>query len=399
MFSPYRRVLSRPGALAFSSSALLARLPSSTVGLGLILLVEHVSGSYGLAGTVAAVYVLAQAAVAVLHGRLLDRLGQGRVLTVAVVGFAAALTLLVLAVAAERSTWLVWTAAALAGAFLPQIGACVRARWAYVLGSGRELQTAFALESVLDELVFVVGPVLVTTLAIGWHPAAALAAAAGAGVVGTLLLASRTDTAPPARPRIPGAGRRPALGWSTLAPLAVVSLSLGSLFGVAEVATLAFADERGATGLAGPLLAIWAAGSLCGGLASGAVRWRLGSRARVRVGMGLLTLAMVPLVFIDSPLLLGLTLLCGGCVIAPTLIAALTLVQLSVPAERLTEGMAVVQTGLVAGVAPGAAIGGALIDAHGAAAGFAVAVAAGLLGTLAAQLLRGRASATPEPTS
>ena len=394
MFSPYRRVLSHPGALAFSSSALLARLPTSMVGLGLVLLVQHQTGSYGLAGAVSAVYVLAQACFAVLHGRLLDRLGQARVLTVAVCAFAVALTLRVLAVLSDAATWTVWTAAAVAGACVPQVGACVRARWAHVLGSGRELQTAFALEGVLDELVFVVGPVLVTTLAAGWHPAAALGAATAAGLVGTLLLASRRETAPPARARHTDAGPRPPLGWSTLGPLAVVSLSLGALFGVAEVATVAFADEQGSTGLAGPLLAVWAAGSLCGGLVSGAIRWRIGVQARVRVGMGLLTLAMVPLPFIGSPALLACVLLCGGCVIAPTLIAALTLVEQRVPSERLTEGMAVVQTGLVAGVAPGAAIGGVLIDSHGAAAGFAVAIAAGVLGTVSAQLVRGGAAAT-----
>lgn len=80
MLDSYARVLRRPGALAFSSAALVARLPISMVGLGIVLLVQERTGSYGLAGTVAAVFVLAEAAFAVLHGRWVDHFGQSRVL-------------------------------------------------------------------------------------------------------------------------------------------------------------------------------------------------------------------------------------------------------------------------------------------------------------------------------
>lgn len=389
MFSPYRRVLAHPGALAFSSSALLARLPSSTVGLGLVLLLEAATDSYGIAGTVSAAYVLAQAAFALLQGRMLDRLGQWRVLPLAVAAYTVALAGTVLSVDLAWPIATTYALAALAGACVPQIGACVRARWSHLLSSGRELQSAYALESVLDELVFVLGPVLVTTLATVWMPELALGVAVLGGLVGTLLFAAQRRTAPPARPRR-SSGDRPPLGWRVIAPLALVSLMLGSLFGVAEVATLAFADERGAPQLAGPLLAVWALGSLVGGLVSGTVHWSVGPEVRVRIGMALLAATMVPLVVLGSPWALGTTLLLGGCVIAPTMIAALTLVERCVPPERLTEGMSVIQTGLVAGVAPGAAIGGALIDLHGAAAGFGTAVAAGVLGAVAAQLIRTR---------
>lgn len=396
MFSPYRRVLSTPGALAFSSSALVARIPSSTVGLGIVLLVERATDSYGLAGTVSATYVLAQALFALLHGRLLDSHGQWRVLPLAVSGFTAALALMALAVEQDWGSGATYAFAALAGACVPQIGASVRARWSHVLRERRDVQTAYALESVLDELVFVVGPVLVTTLATLWHPTWALGVAAACGLVGTLTFAAQRRTAPPARPRAVSAGPRVPLGWGLIAPLALVGLALGALFGVAEVAVVAFSEEQGAPALAGPLLGVWALGSLVGGLVSGTIAWARGPEVRVRVGMAVLTATMVPLLVIDSPWLMAAALLVGGCVIAPTMIATLTLVEQCVPRERLTEGMSVIQTGLVAGVAPGAALGGALIDVHGAAAGFGVAVAAGLLGTVAAQLIRVRDRAAEE---
>lgn len=402
MFSPYRRVLSHPGALGFSSAALVARLPASTVGLGIVLLVEHKTGSYGVAGTVSAAYVLAQALFALLHGKLLDAFGQWRVLPLAAAGYTAALALMVLSVENDWPTWATYVFAALGGGFVPQIGASVRARWSHVLTSRRDVQTAYALESVLDEFVFVVGPVLVTMLATLWQPAWALALALALGCVGTVTFAAQRHTAPPARRTAAVAGHRPPLQWATLAPLAVVALMQGMLFGVAEVATIAFADEQGQPSMAGVLLALWAVGSLVGGLVAGTVAWRRGPEVRVRAGMVALTLLMAPTMLVASTASLGAVLLLAGLAIAPTMIATLTLVELCVPRERLTEGMALIQTGLVAGVAPGAALGGLLVDAQGPSAGFGVAVGASLLGALAAQLLRPRPtevtqSAVPSP--
>ena len=83
MFTTYRRVLTLPGALVFSGSGLVARLPISMVSLGIVLLVSTRTGSYSLAGTVAAAYLIANALFAVPQARLIDRLGQSRVLPLA----------------------------------------------------------------------------------------------------------------------------------------------------------------------------------------------------------------------------------------------------------------------------------------------------------------------------
>jgi len=395
VFTSYRHVLSTPGALGFSGAALVARLPIAMVSLGIILLVEQSTGSYGLAGTVSATYVLAEAAMALVHGKLLDAYGQARVLPLASSLFGASLALMVMAIELDWPRALVYAFAAGAGATLPQVGASVRTRWAHVLDQSRDVQTAFALESVLDEVVFMAGPVLVAFLATAWDPVAGLAVAIVTGLVGTLSYASQRATEPPPRRRSSDGARAP-MPWATVLTLAVVALALGTLFGVAEVATVAFADEHGSPGAAGPLLALWAAGSLVGGLTTGAVAWRRGPAVRVRVGMVALTAAMLPLFWLDDLWALGLALLVGGLAIAPTLIATLTTVEQAVPSSRLTEGMAVVHTGIVAGVAPGAAVGGFVIDHHGAPAGYLVAVGAGLLGAVAAQLTR-RGAAPDQP--
>ncbi|WP_168218580.1 MFS transporter [Nocardioides eburneiflavus] len=389
MLDSYRRVLARPGAFAFSSAALVARLPISMVGLGIVLLVEERTGSYGLAGTVAAVFVLAEAAFAVLHGRWVDHFGQARVLPLGISVFGAGLALMMLAVEQDWARPWTYVFAAVAGSSLPQVGASVRTRWSHLLDQPADKQTAFALEAVLDEVVFVVGPVLVTLLATGWHPVAGLSFAVASGVLGTFALAVQRRTEPPAGRASPAAERSP-MPWRLVLPLALVCLTLGALFGAAEVTTVAFAEEQGARWVAGWLLATWSFGSLVAGLVTGAVVWRSGPDIRLRWGSAAMALAMAPLAFVSSIPLMAVLLLVGGLAIAPTLISAMTMVEQGVAPGRLTEGMAILHTGIVAGVAPGASIAGFVVDHHGASAAYAVALAGGILGALAAQTARPR---------
>ena len=387
MLDSYRRVLARPGAFAFSSAALVARLPISMVGLGIVLLVEERTGSYGLAGTVAAVFVLAEATFAVLHGRWVDHFGQSRVLPLAISVFGAGLALMMLAVEQDWARPWTYVFAAVAGASLPQVGASVRTRWSHLLDEPADKQTAFALEAVLDEVVFVVGPVVVTLLATGWHPVAGLSFAVASGVLGTFALAVQRRTEPPAGRASPAAERSP-MPWRLVLPLALVCLTLGALFGAAEVTTVAFAEEQGARWVAGWLLAAWSFGSLVAGLVTGAVVWRSGPDVRLRWGSAAMALAMAPLAFVSSIPLMAVVLLVGGLAIAPTMISAMTMVEQGVAPGRLTEGMAILHTGIVAGVAPGASIAGFVVDHHGASAAYAVALAGGILGALAAQTTR-----------
>ena len=184
----YRRVLGLPGALVFSMSGLVARLPISMISLGIVVLVSTRTGSYSLAGSVSAAYLVAGAVCAVLQARLIDRLGQSRVLPVAVAVFAAGLVAMMSAVETDRPAPWPHLFAAGAGAALPQVSSCVRARWAHLVSDKQDLHTAFAFEAVVDETVFIVGPALVTVLATTVHPLAGLGAAVLAALVGTAVL-------------------------------------------------------------------------------------------------------------------------------------------------------------------------------------------------------------------
>jgi len=399
MWEPYRRVLSVPGAWAFSLAGVVARLPIAMVSLGIVLLVSDARGSYGAAGAVAATYLVANGVCAVLQGRVLDRFRQGVVLSSLMTVSALAMVALMLAVQLDWGLLAAHVAAAVSGATLPQVGSAVRARWSHVLGDPARIQTAFALEGALDESVFVAGPILVTMLATSVHPLAGLGTAAAVGLVGTFTLSLQRGTEPPPHAADPETGARAPLPWRVLAPNAVVALCLGVMFGSAEVSTVAFAEELGDKSRAGVLLALWAFGSLSAGLITGAIPWRRGPATRVLGGSAALVVVMTPLTFVDSLVTMGAMLLVAGFAIAPTLIASMALTEQSAPPGRLTEAMAIVHTGIVAGVAPGAALAGVVIDHRGASAAYVVAGAAAALATLCALTLprrpMTRASAPP----
>ncbi len=386
--APYRRIFT-PATALFSLTGLVARLPMSMVGLGLVLLAEHETGSYAFAGAVSAVALIANAGFALIQGRLLDRLGQAKVLPLLITLWGVGLAAVMLSLTADWPTWTTFALAAVAGAALPSVGTCVRARWSYGLKDDPSgLHTAFSFEAVADETVFLLGPIIVTMLATAAHPVAGLGAALGFGLVGTYLFSGLRSTEPPVHPASASGTPRPALPWLAVGALTVLTFALGVLFGAAEVSTVAFAQEQGRQGAAGFLLAVWALGSLIAGLISGAISWRQGPLVRMRWGALGMAAAMAPLVLVPSIPVMGLVLLIGGFAISPTLIAAMSLAEQVLPPARLTEGMMLLQTGIALGLAPGAALSGVVIDAHGASAAYLVSFGGGLLALAAALATR-----------
>jgi MFS family permease len=396
MLDSYRRVLSRPGAALFSATGLVARMPISMMTLALVLLVTAETGSYTLAGQVSAAFVIANALVAVPHGRLLDRLGQSRVLLVDSLVFALGSGILGYGIVHDWPAPWPHLAAVVAGVAMPQIGSSVRARWTHLLPDQHEKQTAFAVESVADEAVFMSGPTLVTFLATLWSPVAGLGAAVVLGTLGTLGLAAQRGTQPPAHPRSPDPAQRAPMPWRLLAPLVLASAALGSLFGATEVATVAFAEENAHKAISGVLLAVWALGSLISGVLTGVVAWKVTTIRRFRVGALSLTLAMVPTPFLPNLWSMGILLFVAGFAISPTIIALFSAIEEIAPRSRLSEALGLLQAGLGAGIAPGAALAGYLIDSHGSAPAYGVAVASGAVAALAGLLAVDRGRATPD---
>ncbi len=134
-------------------------------GLGLVLLISAGTGRYALAGTVSAAAALGNAACAPQFGRLTDRLGQHRVLVPICVIFALSVAGLVAAVQWHGPDWTLFAAGVAGGSTMPQLGPMARARWSALLAGSPRLHTAFSVESIADELCFVIGPAAVTLLA------------------------------------------------------------------------------------------------------------------------------------------------------------------------------------------------------------------------------------------
>jgi predicted MFS family arabinose efflux permease len=372
----------------FSVAGVLARLPIAMMGIGIVLLVTDHTGSYGAAGRLTAVYVIGNAVGALPIARLVDSIGQRVVLLPAGLVSAASLALFIVAVTEDWSPLVQYAAAALAGTTFPNVGSAVRARWAHAVDDRDTLETAFAWEAVADETVFILGPTLVTVLAAASSPVTALVLAVTALLSGTIWLTSQRRTEPPVLTAEDEAARGPAraMPWFALVPLVAVAFLLGTMFGGAEVATIALADQQDRPAMAGVILALWALGSLVAGLVTGALDFRRSAAGRLRGGLLGLAVLMSPTPFVADLVGMGALLLFAGLAIAPTLIAATSWIESLVPPHRLNEGLAVFHTALVVGVAPGAAVTGAAVDRYGASSAYWVPAGAAIAGAVVGAL-------------
>lgn len=374
MLTAYRQALSLPGAWQFSSSAFVARLPISIIGLGIVLFISTLTGSYALAGILSAAFQVSAAGGALVTSRWTDRLGQHRLLPWLAMVHATGLVAFVLAVEAGLPVPVQALAIAVAGVSQPAIGSMVRARWAHAAQDPAELRSGFALESIVDELVFTVGPLVTAFLAFQVALPLPILVGATLAVAGSLTLAAQRRTEPlpsgPQHARDIAAGitpepRRSALLLPGMAIIVVGALGVGGVFGTYEVAVVAFTEQAGASGAAGLVLGLWAAGSLLGGLFFGSRHWRRPLHQQVMLLTGALAIVLIPAPFVRSIPVLAVSTFVAGIAVAPALIAVFSLTERLVPSALLTEGLTWANSGLAIGFSAGTAIGGIVIDSVG----------------------------------
>jgi MFS family permease len=331
--------------------------------LSIVLLVQSVTGSYVHAGSAAGVFAIATALASPLLGRIIDRVGQTWVLISCGSVFAAAFATLALMAEHGEDMTLVLACVAVAGLANPPLAPSMRTLWSARV-HGPTLQTAYALESTMQEAIFITGPLLVALLVTTISPAAAVLAAAGLAFVGTLsFAASPASRAWRGQPRAQDlAGPLRDHGIRTLVAVMVL---LAVAFGLLQVAIAAFTARNGAPGAAGVLLATWTSGSLVGGLFAGGRRWAAPVERRYVGLLLLLAGAFALLLLPETNLQMGALIVFAGLPIAPWLSCTYLLVDRVTPVGTVTEAFTWVLTGFLSGQSVGASLAGMLIDASG----------------------------------
>lgn len=369
MVRAYREILSLPGALRFCAAGFVARAGGAMMGIGLVLMVSAIYGSYGLAGAATAANAVCWALGTAVLSNLVDRFGQRRVMYPAAILSAIALAVTVVLAVMQAPAWTLFPPVMISGATGGAPGALVRARWSYVTNNPDQLHVAFSLESTLDEVAYMVGPVVATALSTGVHPAAGLVAPIILGLVGAQWFYSQRATEPPLQER-PQAPEGPA--WRQLillvpgvAAVIVVNLLIGTVFGAIDVSVVAAATQWDARPASGLILAVFSLASAAAGFYYGARRWTAPLQRRFLIGIAALFVATIALCFANSPWLLATLGLLVGVTVAPTLINGNSLIERLVHPSRLTEGLAWMGTGIGIGASIGSGVAGHVIDLGG----------------------------------
>ncbi|MEV8326100.1 MFS transporter [Kitasatospora sp. NPDC056731] len=396
MLSSYRQIFASPGSLAFSSTGFVSRLPISMTGIGIVTMLSQLRGSYGVAGLVSATLAISAALLGPQVSRLVDRHGQRRIIVPAMALTIVAVVGLLLCARFKAPDWTLFVFAAGMGV-MPSTGAMVRARWAHLYrDDAPKLHTAYSFEAVVDEVCFIVGPILSIGLATSVFPEAGVLLAGVFLAVGVLLFAGQRATEPPIHPGARHVGGS-VIRNRGLQVLMLTFVATGAIFGSVEVVTVAYSETQGHKSLASVILALWALGSCLAGVVFGTLKLTGSMAGRFFAGVLFMALSMAPLLLVAESvrgvgglIAVGGALLIAGIAISPTLITAMALVERLVPAAQLTEGMTWTTTGLALGVAVGSSAGGWVVDAAGSAAGYWVPLTAGVFGVVTALAGLGR---------
>ena len=363
----YGRVLALPGAAGFVVPAAVARLGVAMTGLGLLFSMHAASGSYAVAGAATAVFAAAESIVGPQVARGVDRWGQTATVPLLVAVHTVAVAL-ALTSAGVVPTPVMLVVVAIAGATVPQPGALSAARWVRLITEPTELRSAFSLEAGVNDVVFLLGPVLATLVSGSIAPSAGSVAAVLLLATGCLALSAHRRTAPVPIPPLRRNGPSPrARRTSLLTPRFVatlgVNLGLGGFFGAVPLLTTAAAASEGLPALTGLVLASSSAASILAGLTYGSLRATPSPRVVQVVAATVLTAAVAIGAAWPSLPGLAVTLVLGGTAIAPLLASSSQIVQATVATEEVTQGFTWINTASAAGIAASAALTGTLLAA------------------------------------
>ena len=376
--SSYASLLKTPGVARIIAAQLTARFPFGMLSLALLLHVEHVHDSYAAAGLVLAATSIGQAVAGPLTSRWMGRWAMRPVLILTSVVCVASLGTIALIV---MPVPLYMAVALLAGLSMPPVQPAVRTIYPKMVNS-RQLTPLFSLDASAQEIIWVLGPVITVFLAIQINTVTAIFVAIGILVVGSAWFIASPEVG---RVRIPLSRRK--LGAVLKRPPVLLATVTGFLLigacAAVEVGVVAAFGEGGTE--SGIILAIFAIGSLIGGLSLGHVPIGPWALARRMLGVAIGTsLAILSLEF----WWLAGALLIAGIGIAPALAVMFAIVSASVKFSETAEAYGWVGTGQLIGAAIGSAIAGFVIDQTGAPGAFVVAAVFAVIGVVVPTVFR-----------
>jgi MFS family permease len=372
MLKPYVTLLRTPGSLKFSTAGFIGRMPIAMDSLAIIFIVVAATDSYALAGALTAVGSIVVGAAEVFWSRQADRRGQAKILLLAVPTRVVSFLIFVILVSKDAPIWTWFVSLIIAESTAISAGGMVRRRWLHILkndpdnSDGHLVNTAYSWEAMVDEIVFILGPVVATSFAVNVAPSAGILAGLVFLAIGWTSLAAMKSTEPPAEPANKQDPYPAVLRNRIVQSIVIPCALLGGFFGAIGITVVGFAEERNHPESTGWLLAIWAVGSAVAALINGIIKFKSAHAARFLVYLVALTLATVPLLFVNSIPLLALALFINGLFIAPLIVNAYGTVENAVPAGQITEALTWVIAGMPLGGAVASAVAGVIIDNSGA---------------------------------
>ncbi|MHA5047527.1 MFS transporter [Streptomyces sp. SD15] len=374
MVAGYLEILRAKHAARLLTGTLIGRLPNATAAIAVVLFIRAEGGTYSLAGALAAVYGVANAVGQPLLGRLVDLYGQPRVQLPA--ALVSALGMAVFACSGTDPLPLAYLSMAVAGLFTPPLEGGLRALWPAVLRGEGQVHTAYAMDAVAQEVMFTVGPLLVTLCVSLWSAQAALLVLNVIGLLGALWVVvsppSRAWRSAPREAHWLGALRSPGL-LALLGAFLFVGIALGSI----TVAGVSYADGHGGDAVYGWLMAALGLGALVGGTAYGARQWTDAPERRLRVLVALLAVCYLPLLLLPDAVAMTALSALAGVFLAPCIACAFIIVDRHAPRGTVTEAFSWLVTTFTVGASVGTGLAGPVVESGGTVWGFAVPGAAG----------------------
>ncbi len=362
LLNNYLSILKTPQAKSTFGFGTLGRISFGSAPVALVLTISKLQNSFSIAGIAAGIFTFAGALFVPRIGRLADQLGARKVLlSISIINL---MSLIYLIVFAKHRDWEVYLGAALTGATFPNFGSYTRTRWGRLFSDQNLLTSVLSLESVLDELGFVVGPALAGVLYAAFSPTAPLYCVVILMIIAGVGLALTGEDFK--EKEIRGKSTTSLYSIPHFRPLLISLVFLGVVFGGSTVSIVAAAKISHIDRLSGILVSLYALGSLIAGAWYGTKAWKSPIGLRYFATLCIMSVSTSVLWIFRSGSFLWLTVIIAGCVISPTLIAANSFMKAIVPIDRLTESFSFIGAAISFGITIGSVISGWLVNHFGA---------------------------------